>query len=116
MLRGGPDGFLPPGPQVVTAGERAFGLSVPHKALVTLTDTQAVARYFVNAARAAEEVQRQRDEHWSRTLPPNVTITGIVQVDKEKHARKQEALPELITQLPNDDRWSDYHLAHARQK
>jgi hypothetical protein len=87
---------------VLSACERHFSIAIPHKSLAELVDARSVAAYFDGALRAAEEVEKQTENHWSKTLPSNVKLVGFT----KKHTPRNAHLHKYLAGADTDRSWN----------
>eukprot|EP00967_Tisochrysis_lutea_P145572 scaffold273479_cov33-Tisochrysis_lutea.AAC.1 len=72
-----------PPSQLLSACERKFGCAIPNASLASLKTAEDAIKYFESRMNQRSEQQAAVDSHWSRNLPPNVTLDeeGVLSLD-----------------------------------
>lgn len=75
--------------QLLSACEREFGCAIPNARLAGVKTVEDAISYFQERVGEREQAQTMSETHWSRSLPPNVTLDedGVVGLDGVKERR-----------------------------
>jgi hypothetical protein len=75
--------------QLLSACEREFGFAIPNGRLAGVKTVEDAISYCQERVDEREQAQTIAEAHWSRNLPPNVTLDeeGVIGLDGVKERR-----------------------------